>query len=67
MIRRALPLLAGVMSLALASDRRAACRTSRTTTALPLAQTSFLYAADGSLITELHAAEDRVVLRARRR
>jgi penicillin-binding protein 1A len=29
---------------------------------LPLAQTSFLYAADGSLITELHAAENRVVL-----
>jgi penicillin-binding protein 1A len=27
-----------------------------------LAQTSFLYAADGSLITELHASEDRVVL-----
>lgn len=27
-----------------------------------LAQTSFLYAADGSLITELHAVEDRVVL-----
>jgi penicillin-binding protein 1A len=32
---------------------------------LPLAQTSFLYAADGSLITELHATEDRVVLRER--
>jgi penicillin-binding protein 1A len=30
--------------------------------ALPLAQTSFLYAADGSLITELHAGEDRVLL-----
>jgi len=30
--------------------------------ALPLAQTSFLYAADGSLITALHAGEDRVVL-----
>jgi penicillin-binding protein 1A len=29
---------------------------------LPLAQTSFMYAADGSLITELHATEDRVVL-----
>ena len=29
----------------------------------PLAQTTFLYAADGSLITELHAVEDRVVLR----
>jgi penicillin-binding protein 1A len=28
-----------------------------------VAQTSFLYAADGSLITELHATEDRVVLR----
>src|SRR5512134_619678 len=32
---------------------------------LPLAQTSFLYAADGSLITQLHAAENRVVLRER--
>jgi penicillin-binding protein 1A len=30
----------------------------------PLAQTSFLYASDGSLITPLHAAEDRVVLTA---
>jgi penicillin-binding protein 1A len=30
--------------------------------AAPLAQTSFLYASDGTLITELHAAEDRVVL-----
>jgi len=28
----------------------------------PLAQTTFLYAADGSLITPLHAVEDRVVL-----
>jgi penicillin-binding protein 1A len=32
---------------------------------LPLAQTSFLYAAGGSLITPLHATEDRVVLRER--
>src|SRR5439155_14531404 len=30
--------------------------------ARPLAQTSFLYAADGSLITPLHATEDRVAL-----
>ena len=30
--------------------------------ALPLAQTSFLYASDGSLITELHAGVDRVIL-----
>ena len=30
----------------------------------PLAQTSFVYASDGSLITSLHAAEDRVVLTA---
>jgi membrane peptidoglycan carboxypeptidase len=30
--------------------------------ARPLAQTTFLYAADGSLITELHADQDRVVL-----
>jgi penicillin-binding protein 1A len=29
---------------------------------LPLAQTSFLYASDGSLITDLHADQDRVVL-----
>ena len=29
----------------------------------PLAQTSFMYASDGSLITPLHATEDRVVLR----
>ena len=28
----------------------------------PLAQTTFVYAADGSLITSLHAREDRVVL-----
>jgi penicillin-binding protein 1A len=33
-------------------------------TARELAQTSFLYAADGSLITEFHAVEDRVVLTA---
>jgi penicillin-binding protein 1A len=30
-----------------------------------LPQTSFLYAADGSLITELHAGEDRVVVKAK--
>ena len=30
----------------------------------PLAQTSFLYASDGTLITSLHAEEDRVVLTA---
>jgi penicillin-binding protein 1A len=29
----------------------------------PLAQTSFMYATDGSLITPLHATEDRVILR----
>ncbi|MGZ6544427.1 MAG: penicillin-binding protein [Actinomycetota bacterium] len=29
---------------------------------IPLAQTSFLYASDGSLITELHAGVDRVIL-----
>jgi penicillin-binding protein 1A len=29
----------------------------------PLAQTTFLYASDGTLITELHAVEDRVILR----
>ncbi len=31
--------------------------------ARPLPQTSFLYAADGSLITTLHAGEDRVLVR----
>lgn len=30
---------------------------------LPLAQTSFLYTSNGSLITQFHAREDRVVLR----
>jgi penicillin-binding protein 1A len=34
--------------------------------AIELPQTSFLYAADGSLITRLHAGEDRVVVRASR-
>jgi penicillin-binding protein 1A len=62
MNRRALPLLAGVVSLALLGS---ACGLPdiEDYEALPLAQTSFLYAADGSLITELHAAEDRVILR----
>jgi penicillin-binding protein 1A len=62
MNRRALPLLAGLVSLALMGS---ACGLPDIGDyeALPLAQTSFLYAADGSLITELHAAEDRVVLR----
>lgn len=31
-------------------------------TAQPLPQTSFLYAADGSLITRLHASQDRILL-----
>jgi penicillin-binding protein 1A len=62
MNRRALPLLAGAVSLALLGS---ACGLPdiEDYKALPLAQTSFLYAADGSLITELHAAEDRVILR----
>ncbi len=62
MNRRALPLLAGLASLALLGS---ACGLPdiEDYEALPLAQTSFLYAADGSLITELHAAEDRVILR----
>jgi penicillin-binding protein 1A len=34
--------------------------------AVELPQTSFLYAADGTLITTLHAGEDRVVVRASR-
>ena len=44
------------------SVRRAAAAVRLPRTAIPLAQTSFLYASDGSLITELHAGEDRVVL-----
>ena len=62
MNRRALPLLAGLVSLALLAT---ACGLPdlQDYKALPLAQTSFLYAADGSLITELHASEDRVILR----
>jgi len=62
MNRRALPLLAGFVSLALLGT---ACGLPdiKDYEPLPLAQTSFLYAADGSLITELHATEDRVILR----
>ncbi|MEO8476399.1 MAG: transglycosylase domain-containing protein [Actinomycetota bacterium] len=62
MNRRAFPLLAGLASLALLGS---ACGLPdiEDYEALPLAQTSFLYASDGSLITELHAAEDRVILR----
>jgi penicillin-binding protein 1A len=62
MNRRALPLLAGLVSLALLAT---ACGLPdiKDYEPLPLAQTSFLYAADGSLITELHATEDRVILR----
>jgi penicillin-binding protein 1A len=58
-MRRAIAL--GSLLLTVAST---ACGLPKLEDATPkqLAQTSFLYAADGSLITELHAGEDRVVL-----
>ena len=58
-MRRAIAL--GCLILTVASS---ACGLPQLEDAEPkqLAQTSFLYAADGSLITELHAGEDRVVL-----
>ncbi len=61
MNRRALPLLAGLSAVVILVG---ACGLPKLEDyrALPLAQTSFLYAKDGSLITALHAAEDRVVL-----
>ena len=62
--RRGFPLFGSMMLLAVATT---ACDLPSIDEydPLPLAQTSFLYAADGSLITELHAAENRVVLRER--
>ncbi len=62
MDRRALPLFAGLLGLALVAT---ACGLPQLSDlhARPLAQTTFVYAADGSLITTLHAREDRVVLR----
>ena len=62
-VRRCFPVVGSLVLLAVARDRLRPARRSTSTSPLPLAQTSFLYAADGSLITELHAAEDRVVLR----
>jgi penicillin-binding protein 1A len=58
-MRRAIAL--GSLILTVAST---ACGLPKLEDATPkqLAQTSFLYASDGSLITELHAGEDRVVL-----
>jgi penicillin-binding protein 1A len=58
-MRRAIAL--GSLFLTVAST---ACGLPKLEDATPkqLAQTSFLYASDGSLITELHAGEDRVVL-----
>jgi penicillin-binding protein 1A len=58
---RGLPLSACVLLLA---GTLVSCSLPRLEDArkLPLAQTSFLYAADGSLITSLHATEDRVIL-----
>ena len=63
MIRRALPLLAG---LAMLATLAVACGLPHLEDykTRPLAQTTFVYAADGSLITTLHAREDRVVLEA---
>jgi membrane peptidoglycan carboxypeptidase len=61
---RSRALVAGVMVLALVAS---ACNLPslkeerRTATALP--QTSFLYASDGTLITALHAGEDRVIVK----
>jgi penicillin-binding protein 1A len=55
------PIALGCLILTVAAS---ACGLPKLEDAKPkqLAQTSFLYAADGSLITELHAGEDRVVL-----
>ena len=62
MDRRALPLFAGLLGVALVAT---ACGLPQLSDLhpRPLAQTTFVYAADGSLITTLHAREDRVVLR----
>ncbi len=62
MNRRALPLFAGIVVLA---SLTASCGLPHLEDykTRPLAQTTFVYAADGSLITSLHAREDRVVLR----
>ncbi len=61
MRRRALPLPACAVLFALVA---AACGLPRLSDyhRRPLEQTTFVYAADGSLITTLHASEDRVVL-----
>jgi penicillin-binding protein 1A len=55
---------ATALSLLILTVAATACGLPKLEDAQPrvLAQTSFLYAADGSLITELHAGEDRVVL-----
>lgn len=61
------PLIAGLVAAALLTQ---ACRLpdlrEEQANAQPLAQTSFLYAADGALITRLHAGENRVVVGFRR-
>lgn len=62
MKRRALPLSAGLVLLASLTVACSLPRLDQYETR-PLAQTTFLYASDGSLITTLHAREDRVVLR----
>ncbi len=62
MNRRALPLFAGIVVLASLTVSCGLPHLEDYKTR-PLAQTTFVYAADGSLITSLHAREDRVVLR----
>jgi penicillin-binding protein 1A len=62
--RFALPALFVVLAMVAAACNLPTLREARKdSTVLP--QTSFLYAADGSLITELHAGEDRVVVNAK--
>ena len=56
-------LLAGLALVASACDLPDLKEERQKATALP--QTSFLYAADGTLITRLHAGEDRVVVKYR--
>jgi penicillin-binding protein 1A len=62
MNRRALPLFAGFVVLASVTVSCGLPHIEDYKTR-PLAQTTFVYAADGSLITALHSREDRVVLR----
>ena len=65
MLRRALPVIGfvGLCLVAQACALPSLKEERRKASALP--QTSFLYAADGTLITPLHAGEDRVVVKSR--